>query len=125
MTMNLNPMIAAQLKLILKRNDISIELNRQPGVDTYRVLDPKGEALIVYSNGWDYGMYSITALGETVADIQWSENENKTTPEQKAVFEIGSLIGDKMRELEQKAKMSEAEKSTFEKLAEYTKEISK
>ena len=95
---NLHPMVAAQLKTILKRDDINIDLKREPGVDTYTVFDSMGKELFYYSNGWDYGLYSIVVNGVSAASIEWRENDNKTTSEQKAVFEIGELIGKKMEE---------------------------
>ena len=60
---NLHPMVAAQLKTILKRDDINIVLKREPGVDTYTVFDSMGKELFYYSNGWDYGLYSIVVNG--------------------------------------------------------------
>ena len=122
---NLHPMVAAQLKLILKRNDIRIELERAPGTDTYKVFDPMGKELISYMNGWDYGIYVLSALGGTVASIEWRENDNKTTAEQKAVFEIGELISKRMHELKSLQTMSEEDKHTMNLLQEYTTETSK
>ncbi len=126
---NLNPMIAAQLKLILKRNDIRVELKREPGVDTYTVIDPMGKKLISYVNGWDYGLYSIEAMGQTVALIQWFENANKTTPEQKAVFDIFDIISKKYEEQEKTkrlmANMSEEDKALLNMLQQHTNEPEK
>lgn len=91
----LNPEIATELKETLKRNDVLIELKREPGVDTYTVIDPEGKKLISYTNGWDYGLYSIDFKGQNVANIEWRENDNKTTAEQKAVFDIFDIISKK------------------------------
>ena len=105
---NLNPMIAAQLKLILKRNDIRVELKREPGVDTYTVIDP---------------------MGQTVASIEWFENANKTTPEQKAVFDIFDIISKKYEEQEKTkrlmANMSEEDKALLNMLQQHTNEPEK
>ena len=89
---NLHPIIGAQLKKILERNDISIELKNDSGSGTYTVIDPRGKQLIQYLNGWDYGWYSIYAMGQKVATIKWFANDNQTTPEQKAVFDIFDII---------------------------------
>ncbi len=116
----LNPMIAAQLKVVLKRNDIRINLKREPGVDTWTVEDPEGKQLITYVNGWDYGLYSLSAFGRTVASMEWRESANKTTPEQAAVFEIGDLIFKKYEEQSRMeramASMSEEDRLTLEML---------
>lgn len=84
----LNPMIAAQIKSILKRNDIRIETVN----NTYRVLDKAGTELISYDNGWDYGQYAISVMGRLVANIKWRENLGEPTPEQQPVFDIFKAI---------------------------------
>lgn len=126
---NLNPMIAAQLKLILKRSDIRVELKREAGVDTYTVVDPMGKKLIEYTNGWDYGLYSIDVMEQNVASIEWYENANKTTPEQKAVFDIFDLIRKKYEEQvtaeKALASMSKEDKALMDMLQQYTNEAQK
>ena len=126
---NLNPMIAAQLKLILKRSDVRIELKREPGVDTYTVVDPMGKQLIKYTNGWDYGLYSIDAMSQTIAAIEWREADNKTTAEQKAVFDIFDIISKKYQEQTKAerlmATMSNEEKALLNMLQQYSNESTK
>lgn len=122
---NLNPVIAAQLKLILKRDDVRVALRYEAaGVDVYTVTDMAGRQLIKYTNAWDYGLYSIDAMEQNVATIKWIENDNETTNEQKAVFEIFNIISDKYKEQSKAeralAAMSEEEKVLLNKLRQYT-----
>ena len=120
---NLHPMIAAQIKTILKRTDIRIEEQARFGSNTFKVFDPKGQELISYDNSYDYGMYTISALGQTVAAIKWRENDGVTTPEQKAVFEIGDLIDKRMQELKKAQQMSDEDKQILSLLQQHTNEI--
>lgn len=130
---NLHPAIGAQLKKILERNDIRIELKNDSGSSTYTVIDPRGKQLIQYLNGWDYGWYSIYAMGQNVAKIKWFENTNTTTPEQQAVFDIFDIIVNKYEEQEKAkeeakrllANMSDEDKALIAMLKQHTNESTK
>ena len=74
------------------RPDVSIQLRRQPGVDSYYVTDNKGKVLFVYINGWDYGHYMILLNEKVVAETDWYENDNHTNNEQQEIFDIFNAI---------------------------------
>ena len=121
----LNPFISGQLKVIMERDNIQVKLNRQPGTDTYKVIDDNGKEIFSYINGWDYGMYFISVFGHTVAEIEWSENNGKPTKDQESVFEIGRLVANKYNEQQMLNKMSIADKHVFTLLKEYTNKTQK
>lgn len=121
----LNPIISELLKGIMERNNIQIKLNRQPGTDTYKVIDAKGEEILSYINGWDYGMYFISVFGHTVAKIEWSENKGQPTKDQESVFEIGRLVASKYNKQQMLNKMSIADKHVLTLLEEYTNKTQK
>ena len=122
---NLNPKTATKLKETLKRYDVLTELKREPGVDIYTVIDPEGKKLIIYTNGWDYGLYSIDFEGQNVANIEWREG-NKKTAEQTAVFDIFDIISKKYQKQEAIkrlwATLSDEEKATVSTLQRQEKQ---
>ena len=121
----MNPFISGQLKVIMERDNIQVKLNRQPGTDTYKVIDDNGKEILSYINGWDYGMYFISVFGHTVAEIEWSENNGKPTKDQESVFEIGRLVAKKYNEQQMLNKMSIEDKHVFTLLKEYTNKTQK
>lgn len=128
-TKYLNPMIAGQLKLILKRKDVHIEVKRIPGVNIYTVVDPMDKILIQCDNAWDSGDYSIDAMGQNVANINYRENDGKPTQEQNAVLEFINAVGKQYEEQEKSKKlmnvMSEEDKALMSMLQQYTSETQK
>ena len=66
----------------------NVVLTRYPGVDEYIVKDKSGKILMEYTNGWDYGLYTLTINGTTFS-IEWYENANKEkTQKEKDMFDI-------------------------------------
>lgn len=80
----------------------NVVLNRHPGIDEYIVTDANGKILMEYTNGWDYGLYTLTIHGITFS-IEWYENKNKAmTQEQRDMFDILHAIIDRHTDLESK-----------------------
>ena len=78
----------------------NVVLTRYPGIDEYIVKDNAGNILMEYSNGWDYGKYTLTINGITF-DIEWYESANKAmTQDQRNMFDILHAISDRYTELE-------------------------
>lgn len=115
----LNPMIAAQIKSILKRNDIRIESFNSSSSGEYKVFDKSGKELVGFDNGWDYGLYAVSVMGRSVAYIKWRENEGDPTPEQQAVFDIFDAIKAKQKELDAAKSMSKEDMQTMQILESY------
>lgn len=115
----LHPMIAAQIKSILKRNDIRIESFNSSSSSEYKVFDKSGKELVGFDNGWDYGQYVVSVMGRSVANIQWRENDGDPTPEQQAVFDIFDAIKAKQKELDAAKSMSKEDMQTMQILESY------
>lgn len=115
----LHPMIAAQIKSILKRNDIRIESFNSSSSGEYKVFDKSGKELVGFDNGWDYGQYAVSVMGRSVAYIKWRENEGDPTPEQQAVFDIFDAIKAKQKELDAAKSMSKEDMQTMKMLESY------
>lgn len=70
----------------IKRSNVV--LTRHPGVDEYIIKDKNGKILMEYTNGWDYGLYTLTINGITFK-IEWYENAHKEkTQKEKDMFDI-------------------------------------
>ncbi|MBO5739655.1 MAG: hypothetical protein J6R52_01140 [Alphaproteobacteria bacterium] len=81
-------------------NRNNVVLTRHPGIDEYIVKDVNGNILMEYTNGWDYGLYTLTIHGTTFK-IEWYENANKAmTQEQRDMFDILHTISNRYAELE-------------------------
>lgn len=115
----LHPMIAAQIKSILKRNDIRIESFNSQSSSEYKVFDKSGKELVGFDNGWDYGQYAVSVMGRLVANIKWRENDGDPTPEQQAVFDIFDAIKAKQKELDAAKSMSKEDMQTMQMLESY------
>ena len=82
----------------VERNNVI--LTRHPGIDEYIVKDANGKILMEYTNGWDYGLYTLTIHGITF-HIEWYENNNKAmSQEQRDMFDILHAISDRHTNLE-------------------------
>ncbi|MBO5662445.1 MAG: hypothetical protein J6S12_01115, partial [Alphaproteobacteria bacterium] len=56
--------------------------------------------LMEYTNGWDYGLYTLIINGTTFS-IEWYENNNKAmSQEQRDMFDILRAISNRYTELE-------------------------
>ena len=78
----------------------NVVLTRYPGIDEYIVKDTNGKILMEYTNGWDYGLYTLIINGTTFS-IEWYENNNKAmSQEQRDMFDILRAISNRYTELE-------------------------
>ena len=103
----LNKFVKAQLFATLKRDDIKITFNAEPGVTTTTVSDSKGNPLFIYENAWDYGYYNIQVpdpknKGQTImiAEMDWYESDDNTNPQQQDIFNIADALHARRLELE-------------------------
>ena len=78
----------------------NVVLTRHPGIDEYIIKDANGKILMEYTNGWDYGLYTLTINGTTFS-IEWYENNNKAmSQEQRDMFDILRAISNRYTDLE-------------------------
>lgn len=78
----------------------NVVLTRYPGIDEYIVKDTNGKILMEYTNGWDYGLYTLIINGTTFS-IEWYENNNKAmSQEERDMFDILRAISNRYTELE-------------------------
>ncbi len=83
----MNPLIKGKIKLLLQQNSVSVK--RSPGVDEYTVYDENKKPIVVITNGWDYGQYTIDVNGKKIADVEWISNLNpKPTGQTKDVLDL-------------------------------------
>lgn len=118
----LHPMIAAQLKLILQRNDIAVEESHIPGKYTYKVFDFQDKELITCEANENGDSYTIHALGELAAYIKVANR--KPTPGQRNVLDTIDLIKKKYDKQKADNALSVADRRLMNMLSQYTSENS-
>ncbi|MBR1380584.1 MAG: hypothetical protein IJ560_03265 [Alphaproteobacteria bacterium] len=103
----LNRYIKATLLTLLKRDDIKIKVNSEPGSSTVTVTDSNDKFLFAYDNAWDYGYYRIFMANPKegaepilVAEMDWYERDGYTNYQQQDIFDVSDALGAKLRQLE-------------------------
>ena len=119
--MPLNPIISKELKQILKRDAINIELDHSKtdyiiGIDLYLVKH-NNDTVFSVSKSWTVHPVThkkiftcnITSFGHAIASVCWYKNE-KLNPERDAACEIFRLVQNKFKEQQILKNLSEKER---------------
>ena len=120
--MPLNPIIGKELKQILKRDDVNIELDSCNKTDyiieiVLYLVKHNNDTFFSVSKSWTIHPVthkkiftcSIISFGHAIASVCWHENE-KLNPERGAACEIFQLVQNKFKEQQILKNLSEKER---------------
>ena len=116
--MQLDPEFKKQITQLIALDSLYVELNREPGTDVYKLIDPDTKETVVECvDGWDYGAYMISLYGTLVASIKWRENDGITTAFQQDVFDVLDLFIKKHKKQEWLKQLASEKRAIYNKAA--------